>query len=703
MREYKSNEIRNVAVVGHGSSGKTTLVDALSFVAGTSKRHGTIKEGSTLTDTTQEEIERGYSIALGCAFAEWRDTKINLIDTPGFLDFNGDAVAGLAAADGALVAVSATSGVEVGTERMFREAIRRKDPVLFVVAMMDKEHADFDRAYQSIRSNLTTKVVPVEIPIGAGPGQFKGIINLFTKKAHLFSPGSKAGESTEAEIPESEMARFEKYHQELVETIAATDDTLLERYLGGEQFSDDEEMTAMKEAMKRADLFPLLCCSSQLTYGVRTVLDFLVQLMPSAYEMEEQHAFTGSEGSRTVEIHPDEEAPFTALVFKTVSEPHVGTVSFFRTFRGTVLNGQEVYNATRDTAEKLVHLSIPQGKERIEIARIYPGDIGCVAKLHNTHTNDTLSTKGHPVRMPQIDFPDPVVSYAVRAVSRNDEEKLAQGMHRLHDEDPTFQTHYNSETHETIVEGLGERHIEVAMSRVARQFGAKAELSVPKIPYRETITAKAEGQGRHKKQSGGRGQFGDCWVRLRPGPRGSGYKFEDEIVGGVIPRNYIPAVDKGIQEASMRGILARCPVVDFIAECYDGSYHSVDSNEASFKMAGILAFKTVAQKCRPALLEPIDAVTVTTPDAYLGDVMGDLNSRRGQILGTDSAGEGMGTRVRAAIPQAELHLYGTKLSSITHGRGTFTRKFQSYEFVPPEHAKKVIDAAAKERADENDE
>src|SRR6185436_13127814 len=356
MREYRSQEIRNVAVVGHGASGKTTLVDALSFVAGTSKRHGTIKEGSTLTDTTQEEIERGYSISLGCAYAEWRDTKINLIDTPGFLDFNGDAVAGLAAADGALLAVSATSGVEVGTERMFREAIRRKDPVLFVVAMMDKEHADFDRAYESIRANLTTKVVPVEIPIGAGPGQFKGIINLFTRKAHLFSPGSKAGESTETEIPESEMARFEKYHQELVETIAATDDALLERYFGGEQFSDDEEMAAMKEAMKRADLLPLLCCSSQLTYGVRTVLDFLVQLMPSAYEMEELHAFTGSEGTRTVEIHPDEAAPFTALVFKTISEPHVGNVSFFRTFRGTVLNGQEVYNATRDHVEKFVHL-----------------------------------------------------------------------------------------------------------------------------------------------------------------------------------------------------------------------------------------------------------------------------------------------------------------------------------------------------------
>ena len=347
-----------------------------------------------------------------------------------------------------------------------------------------------------------------------------------------------------------------------------------------------------------------------------------------------------------------------------------------------------------------MHLAVPLGRDRVEVARLYPGDIGCVAKLHNTHTNDTLSTRGHPLRMPQVEFPPSLVTFAVRAVSRNDEEKLQQGMHRLHDEDPTFQTHYNTETHETIVEGLGERHIEVAMARLTRQFGVKAELSAPKIAYRETITAKAEGQGRHKKQSGGRGQFGDCWVRLKPGPRGSGYKFEDEIVGGVIPRNYIPAVDKGIQEASARGILARHPVVDFIAECYDGSYHSVDSNEASFKMAGILAFKTVAAKCKPALLEPLDMVEIATPDHYLGDVMGDLNSRRGHILGTDTLPDGLGTRVRAVVPQAELHLYGTKLSSITHGRGTFTRKFKSYEFAPHDHAKKVIDSAAKEKEEE---
>ncbi len=700
MKEYRSEAIRNVAVVGHGASGKTTLVDALAFVSGASKRHGTIKDGTTLTDNAPEEIERGYSISLGCAFAEWKDTKINLLDTPGFLDFQGDAIAGLAAADGALVAVSPSVGVEAGTERMFREAMRRRDPVLFVVPTMDKEHANFDAAYRSIKQHLTDKVVPVEIPIGAGAG-FRGVINLFTKRAHIFKTGTKSGEYEETDIPASEQDRFARYHAELVEAVAGTDDALLERFFAGEELPGDDEMAAMKEAMKRQELFPLLCCSSQLTYGVRTVLDFLVALMPNAFEMEELHAFKGAEGIRTVEIHARDEAPFAALVFKTTAEPHVGDVTYFRTFSGAVSSGQDVYNATRDTEEKLAHLSISQGRTRIEVTRLSPGDIGCVAKLRNTHTNDTLSTKAHPVRLPQIAFPEPAVHFAVQATARADDEKLQQGIHRLHDEDPTFQTHYNAETHQTIVGGMGERHIEVALSRVARQLNVKAELSVPKIPYRETITANGDGQGRHKKQSGGKGQFGDCWIRLKPAPRGTGYTFVDEIVGGAIPRGFIPAVGRGIQEASERGVLAGYPVVDFVAECYDGSYHSVDSNEASFKMAGILAFRTVATKCRPALLEPLEMVEVLTPDSYLGDVLGDLSSRRGHILGTEPERESANlTRVRAVVPLADMHLYATKLSSLTHGRGLFAQRFHGYEYMPHDQAQRVIEHSSRGRQEE---
>lgn len=693
MREYKSAEIRNVAVVGHGASGKTTLVDALAFVSGSSRRHGSIRDGTTLTDTSPEETARGYSISLGCAHAEWRDSKINLLDTPGYADFAGDAMAGLVAADGALVAVGSTSGVEVGTERMFREAVKRADPVLFVVAMMDKENADFDAAYASIKSKLTSKVVPVEIPIGAGSG-FKGIINLFTKKAHTFKPGTKAGEYEEGPIPASEQARFERYHAEMVEAIAATDDALLERFFSGEDIPGDEEMRAMKEAMKRAELFPLLCCSSQLTYGVRTVLDLLVQLMPNAYEMEELHALRGAEGDHTVEVHPRDDAPFTALVFKTTTEPHVGEVSYFRTYSGVVRNGSEVYNATRSAPEKLSHLAIPQGKERLEVLALHPGDIGCVAKLRNTHTNDTLSTKEHPVRMPAIPFPDPLVSFAIEAAARADEEKLQLGLHRLHDEDPTIQTHYEPETHETIVEGLGERHLELALARLERQFGAKATLRPPRVPYRETLLGRAEGQGRHKKQTGGKGQFGDCWIRIKSAPRGSGYRFVDNISGGVIPRQYIPAVDKGVQEAAERGVLAGYPVVDFEVEVFDGSYHSVDSNEASFKMAGILAFKAIASQARPVLLEPLMQVEVQTPDAHLGDVLGDLSGRRGHIVGTEPRADGNGSRVKAIVPMAELHLYASRLQSLTHGYGSVSYRLHGFEQAPSEVLQKVLKARA---------
>lgn len=701
MREYRATDIRNVAVVGHGASGKTTLVDALAFVSGSSRRHGTIKEGTTLTDHTPEEIERGYSISLGCAFAEWMDTKINLIDTPGYLDFHGDAIAGLAAADGAICVVSAQGGVEVGTEKMFHEAVRRGDPVLFVVSMMDKEHADFDRVYRQIKERLSGKVIPVEIPIGAGP-DFRGVINLFARRAYLYNRASRSGEYTESDIPAEERARFDRYYQELIEAISATDDAMLERYLEGVEIGRDEAIHGMKEAMKRMDLFPLFALSADHVIGVQALLTELVQLMPSAYEMEEIHAFKGAEGDHTVEIHAVDTNPFSALVFKTHSEPHVGEVSFFRIFSGTVSNGQEVFNATRDHVEKMGHLCVGQGKERLEVPLLHAGDLGCVAKLKNTHTNDTLSTREHPVRLPQITFPEPVVHFAVHAASRNDEEKLQQGLHRLHDEDPTFETQYNPETHETIIAGLGERHLDVSLAKLRRKYNVAAELTRPRIAYRETITAKGEGQGRHKKQSGGRGQFGDCWIRMAPRPRGAGYAFVDKIVGGVIPSGFRPAIDKGIQEAAARGVLAGYPLVDFEVELYDGSYHSVDSNEMSFKMAGILAFKAVAPKCKPILLEPLDLVEITTPDHYLGDVMGDLSGRRGQILGSDSPAPGH-TLVRAHVPQAEMHLYATDLSSLTHGHATFRRRFHGYEQVPHEAAQKVMAEAAKARKDEEEE
>jgi elongation factor G len=695
MREYRGSEIRNIAVVGHGGSGKTSLVDALAFVSGSSKRHGSTADGTALTDTAPEEIERGYSINLGCAFAEWMDTKINLLDTPGFLDFQGDAIAGLAAADGALCVVSATAGVEVATERMFAEAVRRKDPVLFVVTMMDKEHADFDAIYQQIRTKLTSRVIPIEVPVGQG-ADFHGIVNLFDSRAHVYARGARTGEYEETDVPDEVKPQFERYRADLIETIAATDDTLLERYLEGGEISRDEAVEAMKEAMKRGELFPLFCVSSTLNYGTRAVLSTIVELMPNAYEMEELHAFTGAEGNETVEIHARDDAPFAALVFKTQSEPHVGDVSIFRVLSGSANNGDDLYNVSRDAAEKLNHLSVAQGRERTEVASLHAGDIGCVAKLRDTHTNDTLSTRAHPVRLPEIDFPDPLVEMAVHPINRADEEKLQAGLHRLHEEDPSFHTRYNAETHETLVSGLGERHLEVALAKLKRKFGVAAELRKPRIAYRETLRARAEGQGRHKKQSGGRGQFGDCWVRIGPAQRGEGIRFEDHIVGGAIPSKFIPAVEKGIHEAAERGVVAGFPLVDFEVELFDGSFHTVDSNEMSFKMAGIQAFKNIAPKCKPVLLEPLDEVEITTPDESLGDVLGDLSSRRGQILGTESAADVAGTRVRALVPQSELHLYASALQSMTHGRATFRRQFRGYEEMPPDAAQRVVAEVAKD-------
>jgi elongation factor G len=696
MREYRGSEIRNIAVVGHGASGKTSLVDALAFVSGSSKRHGTVGEGTSLTDTSPEEIERGYSINLGCAFAEWMDTKINLIDTPGFLDFQGDAIAGLAAADGALCVIGATSGVEVGTERMFQEAVSRGDPVLFVVTMMDKENANFDAIYDQIKARLTNKVIPIEVPVGEGP-DFHGIVNLFDKKAHVYARGTKTGAYEETDVPPEVQPQFDRYYAELIETIASTDDSLLERYLDGDEISRDEAIRAMKDAMKRMELFPLFCVSSTHNYGTRAVLTTIVELMPNAYEMEEVHAFVGAEGDHTVEIHANDDAPFAALVFKTQSEPHVGDVSLFRILSGSVASGDEVFNATRAGAEKLNHLSVMQGRERPEVPRLHAGDIGCVAKLRNTHTNDTLSSRAHPVRLPQVVFPEPLVQMAISPVNRADEEKLQSGLHRLHDEDPSFASQWSAETHETLVTGLGERHLEVALAKLKRKFGVAAELRRPRIAYRETIRARAEGQGRHKKQSGGRGQFGDCWVRIAPVPRGDGIKFEDQIVGGSIPSKFIPAVEKGIHEAAERGVLAGYPLVDFKVELFDGSYHTVDSNEMSFKMAGILAFKSVAPKARPVLLEPLDEVDIVIPDDCLGDVLGDLSSRRAQILGTESAAADLkGTRVRAVVPQAELHLYASALQSMTHGRARLRREFRGYEEMPGEAAQRVIQETVQE-------
>jgi elongation factor G len=692
-KEYQTGQIRNIAIVGHGGSGKTTLVDALCFVAGSSRRHGSVREGTALTMYTEEEVGHGISMQLAPAFAEWMDAKINLLDTPGYLDFTGEALAATRVADGAVIVLGATTGVEVGTEKVWEYCEARGIPRFFFVAGMDKEHADFEKVFQDIKESLTEKVIPVEIPIGAGDG-FRGIINLFSGKAHMYRAASATGEYDETDVPAEKQEKFERWRTELFETIATTDDTLLEQYLTDGSIGREEAIEAMKQAMLRGELIPVFCGAPEKAWGTRALLNKLVELMPNPGEAQREPARrVGID--QTVELKGADADSFAALVFKTSSEPHVGELSYFRVLSGSVANGQEVLNATRDATEKLAHVSIAQGKERLEVPRLHAGDIGVVAKLKNTGTNDTLSAADRPVLIEGTRFPEPDISIAVRAASRSDEDKLGTGLSRLASEDPTFQYGYEPELRQTIIHGLGELHLEVQLERLKRKYGVEVTTEEPRIPYRETIRKTAEGQGKHKKQTGGHGQFGDCWVRLKPGPRGSGYVFTDAIVGGVIPNKFIPSVDKGVQEAAARGILAGYPVVDFEAECYFGSYHAVDSSDIAFQMAGIQAFNKVAPQADPVLIEPIMEVEITTPDEFMGDIMGDLNQRRGKVLGMDP--DGRKTKIRARVPLAELHKYATTLRSLTRGRATHTRKLIGYEEVPAHAAQKVIETAKKEK------
>ena len=689
---FTTDRIRNVVVVGHGGSGKTTLIDACCFTSGTSRRQGVVDDGTALTMFTPEETGHGISMNVSVAHAAWMDSKINFIDTPGYLDFLGETRAGVRVGDGAIVCLSAVNGVEVGTERVWDLVQERRLPALLFVSMMDRQNADFDRVYQDVREHLTPKAIPVEVPIGAAD-DFKGIVNLFSDKAHYYHENTQTGDYEEADIPADLQPMVDRYYDELIETIASTDDTLLEHYLEGDTITREEALHALKQAMLRGELYPVFCGAPTRTWGARALLSKLVELMPSPQERPAELA--QGRGDTVVELRSLNSDPFAALVFKTTSEPHVGELSFFRIYGGSVNNGAEVYNATREKAEKLAHLSVPQGRERLEIDQLRAGDIGVVAKLKDTHTNDSLSAPGHPLVLEGVQFPEPDIAVAVEPATRGEEDKLSIGLHKLHEEDPCFTAEYMPELGQTIARGLGELHLEVQLERLKRKNGVEVVVKAPRIPYRETFRAVAEAQGKHKKQTGGRGQFGDAHVRIKPLARGSGYRFTDAIVGGVIPGKFIPAVDKGVQEAAARGVLAGYPVVDFEAEVYFGSYHTVDSSEQAFKMAGSIAFHQAAEKAHPVILEPIMQVDVFTPDDFLGDVIGDLNQRRGQILGIEPAGRNQ--RVRALVPQAELYKYSTSLRSLSQGRATHTRTFHAYEEVPAHEVPRVVEAAKKER------
>jgi len=691
-QEYSTDRIRNVVLLGHGGCGKTSLTDAMCYIAGSTGRRGSVEAGNAVTDFTPEETSHGMSINLGVAHAPWMGAKVNLIDTPGYLDFYGETLAGLRVADGALVVASAVAGVEAGTEKVWAAASDRGLPRLFFISMMDKENASFEKTFGQIKSVIAEGAIPVEVPIGAGDA-YRGIVNLFSKKAHLYRAGSDRGEYEEVEIPEELGPGVERYRQELIETIATTDDALLEAYLEGEELDRERVLSAMAAAMRRGELFPIFCGSARSGWGVRAVLNKLVELLPSPNEAGPYLA--EDRDGEPVELAGSDSESATALVFKTTAEPHAGELSYFRVFSGTVSNGDSLANASRSGSERITHLAIPDGSERFEVGRLHAGDIGVVAKLKVTHTGDTLASESRPLRLQTIDWPEPDIAVAVAPASRGDEDRLSTGLARLHEEDPTFRSAFDPELGQTIARGLGELHLNVTLEKLLRKYGVEVQTEEPRIPYRETLTREAEGQGRYKKQTGGRGQYGDCWVRLKPLPHGSGYAFVDAIKGGVIPNKFVSAVDHGIRESAARGVLAGYPVVDFQAEVYDGSHHSVDSSEQAFKVAGSMAFKNVARKAGPVLLEPIMEIEVTTPEEYMGDIIGDLNGRRGRVLGIEARGHLQ--LVRAMVPQAELYRYSAALRSLTHGKGVHARRLHGYERAPADVTERVIARSQEER------
>ena len=686
-KTYTTDSIRNVVFLGHGSTGKTTLVDAICYSAGATNRKGSVIEGTAITDFNPEEKDHLFSISSAVAHVDWNGTKINMIDTPGYLDFAGDTIAGIRVADSAVVLVDATAGVLVGTENVWGYSQARGIPRIFVVSMMDKENANFDSVMNDIHEEFSKDAVPLEIPIGSGDG-FKGVVDLLSGKAWIFNTKSEKGEYKEDDIPADMQDAYSTAYQELVEAIAATDDALMEEYFENDTIEPARAAEALKTAMKAGLIYPVVCASPEKGFGARSLLDRMVDIMPSPAEAHRELVQLGSE---EIELEPSDGEPFAALVFKTTSEPHVGELSYFRIYSGAVTGGDMAKNTTRGSTEKLGHPGIPQGKDREEVTQLHAGDIGVVAKLRDTHTGDTLSAENKQIVLKAIDFPDADIAIAVRSAKRGEEDKVSTGLHKIHEEDPTFTSAYDPELGQTIARGLGEQHLELAIERLKRRYGVDVETEPPRIPYRETFTKTAEGQGRYRKQTGGRGQFGDCWIRLKPLPPGSGYVFSNKIVGGVIPGKFIPSVDRGVHEAAERGIIAGYHVVDFEAQVYDGSHHSVDSSDIAFKVAGSLAFKSVAPSARPILLEPIYEVEITVPDEYMGDVMGDLNQRRGKILGMEPRGKKQ--VVKAQVPLAEMYKYSSTLRSISQGRGSYKMTFDSYEQVPPNITEKIVEEA----------
>ncbi|HTR97316.1 MAG TPA: elongation factor G [Candidatus Acidoferrales bacterium] len=691
MKEFATPHIRNVALVAHHGVGKTSLAEAMLFNARATTRLGRIADGTTLLDHAPDEITRQITIDLGLAQFEWAGHKINLLDTPGYPDFVGDVYSALRVADAALLVLRASSGVEVGTEVVWEVLKQEKSPILVAVNMMDKEHADFAAAVRSCHDRLGLNAVAVQLPIGEAES-FSGIVDLIANKAYRFTGRGIDEKSEEIAIPSEIADRAAKARATLLEEAATGDEQLMEKFLSTGDLTDEEIRKGLCERVEACDLAPVSCCSAFHNLGVKELLNEIVDVLPSPVDA---HPQKGESGGAEVVCAPDPTAPFAATVFKTLSETHLGDLSLVRIWSGRVESGRECVNTSRNRAEKLGTLYHLMGRERSDCKSAVAGDIVAAVKLRETHTGDTLADKARPVKLAPPDFPEPVTAECIRSKNKGDEEKMAQGIARLHEEDPTLARQYEESTHEHLVCGMGDLHLEVLVERLKKRFGVDVLLSKPHVPYRETIRAKAQDEYRHKKQSGGRGQFGEVHLRVEPLPRGGKFEFADEIKGGVIPNQYIPAVEKGVVAGMEKGPLAGYPVVDVRVAVFFGKYHDVDSSEMAFKIAAETCFHQVVLKATPILLEPYSDVVVRVPEEFLGDVMGDMSSRRGKILGTEA--DGHYQVIKAKVPVAELYKYATHLRSITQGRGMHGAKISHYEEVPREIAERVVAAARAEK------
>jgi elongation factor G len=684
MKVYSGSEIRNVAIVGHNDTGKTTLVSQLLFNAGATTRMGRVEDGTTSTDFDPDEIDRKHSISTAIAVAEWKDTKLNLLDTPGFGIFVMEARGALRVADSAVVVVSGVTGVEVTTEKVWKFAEEYHLPRMIVVNKLDRDRASFSRTLDALQKKFGKNVVPIQLPIGEEK-DFRGVIDLVAMKAWIYQTDG-SGKYDLTDIPADLKSDADEWREKLIEKVAEGDDTLMERFFDQGGLSQEELIDGLKREVAHHQIYPVLIASASHNIGGHAIADALVSLLPAADEAKTIDGRNPKGEAITFDRRP--EAFASALVFKTFSDPFSGRVSLFRVYSGTLHSDHSYWNTSRDHEERVGKLQVLQGKQQIPVSELRAGDIGAVAKLKDTFTGDTIAAKDHPMVIDHIQYPEAAIAFAVEPKARGDEDKLGAAIHRIIEEDPTIKFHRDEQTKEFLISGQGQLHVEIVVGKLKKKYNVDVILHPPKVPYRETITRSAEAHGRHKKQSGGHGQFADCKITMEPIERGADFEFVDEIFGGAIPRQYIPAVEKGIQDARVKGYLAGFPVVDFRVRLKDGQYHDVDSSEMAFKIAGSLAFQQGMEQARPTLLEPIMHVDITAPSEYVGDIMGDLNSRRGRVEGVDAEED---TQViHARVPLAEMLTYGSTLRSITQGRGSFHMEYSHYEEVPRQFQEKII-------------